>query len=43
MKAVSRFSKAQIAALLLIIMPVLLGAMALGADFAVIYVNWAQI
>jgi Flp pilus assembly protein TadG len=38
-----RSSKAQIAALLLIVLPVLLGALALGADFAVIYLNWAQI
>jgi Flp pilus assembly protein TadG len=39
----SRFQKGQIAALILIILPVLLGALALGGDFAVIYLNWAFI
>jgi Flp pilus assembly protein TadG len=43
MNSKSRFSRAQIAAMILIIMPVLLGAMALAADFAVVYVNWVQL
>ncbi len=43
MKARSRFSNGQILALFTIILPVLLGGMALGADFAIIYLNWAMV
>jgi Flp pilus assembly protein TadG len=37
----SRFSKGQMAVLFTLVLPVLLGAMALGADFSIIYFNWA--
>lgn len=37
------FSKGQIFALFMIVMPVLLGALALGADFAVVYLNWTMV
>jgi Flp pilus assembly protein TadG len=43
MKTRSRFSKGQMAVLLTLVLPVLLGAMCLGADFAIIYLNWAMI
>ena len=43
MKARSRFSNGQILALFTIVLPVLLGGMALGADFAIIYLNWAMV
>jgi Flp pilus assembly protein TadG len=39
----ARFSKGQMLALFTIILPVLLGAMALGADFSVIYFNWSMV
>ncbi len=39
----SRFSKGQMLALFTIILPVLLGVMALGADFAIIYLNWSMV
>jgi len=39
----SGFSKGQMLALFTIILPVLLGVMALGADFAIIYLNWAMV
>jgi Putative Tad-like Flp pilus-assembly len=39
----SRFSKGQILAAFTIVLPVLLGAMALGADFAIIYLNWSMV
>jgi Flp pilus assembly protein TadG len=39
----SRFSKGQMLALMTLILPVLLGAMALGSDFAIIYFNWALV
>jgi Flp pilus assembly protein TadG len=39
----SRFSKGQMLALFTIVLPVLLGAMALGADFAIIYLNWSMV
>ena len=39
----TRFSKGQMLALFTIILPVLLGAMALGADFSVIYFNWSMV
>ncbi len=38
-----RFSKGQMLALFTIVLPVLLGVMALGADFAVIYLNWSMV
>lgn len=43
MNAHSRFSKGQIAVLFTLVLPVLLGAMALGADFSIIYFNWAMV
>lgn len=43
MNARPRLAKGQIMVLFMLLMPVLLGAMALGADFAVIYVNWTVI
>ncbi|HTJ09068.1 MAG TPA: pilus assembly protein TadG-related protein [Candidatus Binataceae bacterium] len=43
MNARSRFAKGQIVALFTIILPVLLGVMALGADFSIIYFNWAMV
>jgi Flp pilus assembly protein TadG len=39
----SRFFKGQMMALFTIVLPVLLGAMALGADFAIIYLNWSMV
>ncbi len=39
----SRFSKGQMMALCMIVMPVLLGAMALGVDFSIIYLNWSMV
>ncbi len=39
----SLFSKGQIMALFAIVLPVLLGVMALGADFAIIYLNWSMV
>jgi hypothetical protein len=39
----SRFSKGQMLALFTIILPVLLGVMALGTDFAIIYLNWSMV
>jgi Flp pilus assembly protein TadG len=38
-----RFSKGQMLVLFTLILPVLLGVMALGADFAIIYLNWSMI
>src|SRR3984893_320633 len=38
-----RFSSGQMLVLFALILPVLLGAMALGADFSVIYLNWALV
>jgi len=43
MKARSWFSKGQMAVLFTLVLPVLLGAMCLGADFSVIYFNWAVV
>lgn len=43
MNARSRFAKGQIVAVFTIILPVLLGVMALGADFSIIYFNWAMV
>jgi Putative Flp pilus-assembly TadE/G-like len=43
MKAHSRFSKGQIVVLFTLVLPVLLGVMALGADFSIIYLNWAMV
>lgn len=43
MKTRARFSKGQMLALFTIVLPVLLGAMALGADFSVIYFNWSMV
>jgi len=34
-----RFSKGQMAALLTLVLPVLIGVMALGADFSIVYFN----
>ena len=39
----SRFFRGQMMALFTIVLPVLLGAMALGADFAIIYLNWSMV
>jgi Flp pilus assembly protein TadG len=39
----SRFLKGQMLALFTIVLPVLLGVMALGADFAIIYLNWSMV
>jgi Flp pilus assembly protein TadG len=39
----SRFSKGQMAVLFTLVLPVLLGVMALGSDFSVIYFNWAMV
>ncbi|MGA7762774.1 MAG: pilus assembly protein TadG-related protein [Candidatus Binataceae bacterium] len=39
----ARFSKGQMLALFTIILPVLLGVIALGADFSVIYFNWSMV
>src|SRR5260370_36396677 len=39
----SRFSKGQIAAIMMIIMPVLLGIIGLGADIGVLYYNWGAL
>ena len=39
----SRFFKGQMMALFTIVLPVLLGAMALGTDFAIIYLNWSMV
>jgi Flp pilus assembly protein TadG len=36
-------SKGQIAAILMIVMPVLLGVMGLGADISVLYYNWVAL
>ena len=36
-------SKGQIAAILMIVMPVLLGVMGLGADIGVLYYNWVAL
>jgi hypothetical protein len=36
----SRFSKGQIAVIMMIFMPVLIGVMGLGADIGVLYYNW---
>jgi Flp pilus assembly protein TadG len=43
MSARSRFSKGQMMALFTIVLPVLLGVMALGVDFALIYLNWSMV
>jgi hypothetical protein len=43
MKAHSRFLKGQILVLFTLALPVLLGVMAMGADFAIIYLNWAMV
>src|ERR1700680_2681803 len=39
----SRFFKGQMLAALTLVLPVLLGAMALGADFSIVYFNWALV
>src|SRR5260370_36531016 len=39
----SRFSKGQIAAIMMIIMPVLLGIIGLGADIGGLYYNWGAL
>ncbi len=41
MNARSGFSKGQMMAAFTIVLPVLIGVMALGADFAIIYLNWS--
>src|SRR5215469_2047085 len=38
-----RFSKGQMVALITLILPVLIGVMALGADFSIVYFNWAMV
>jgi Flp pilus assembly protein TadG len=38
-----RFSKGQMAVLFTLVLPVLLGVMALGTDFSIIYFNWAMV
>ncbi|HVB83115.1 MAG TPA: pilus assembly protein TadG-related protein [Candidatus Binataceae bacterium] len=43
MKAHSRFLKGQLLVLFTLVLPVLLGVMALGADFSIIYLNWAMV
>jgi Flp pilus assembly protein TadG len=43
MNARSRFSKGQMMAAFTIVLPVLIGVMALGADFAIIYLNWSMV
>src|SRR5579863_3373406 len=43
MNARARYSKGQIVAVFTIVLPVLLGAMALGVDFALIYFNWSVV
>jgi hypothetical protein len=43
MNSRSRFSKGQMLALFTIVLPVLLGVMALGVDFALIYLNWSMV
>jgi len=43
MNSRSRFSKGQMMALFTIVLPVLLGVMALGVDFALIYLNWSMV
>jgi hypothetical protein len=39
----SRLSKGQIAVVMMLVMPVLLGAIGLGADVAVLYYNWVTL
>ena len=39
----SGFSKGQMLVLFTLILPVLLGVMALGADFAIIYLHWSLV
>jgi hypothetical protein len=39
----TRYSKGQIVAVFTIVLPVLLGVMALGVDFALIYLNWSMV
>lgn len=39
----SGFSKGQMLVLFTLLLPVLLGVMALGADFSIIYLNWAMV
>ncbi|MGA7761906.1 MAG: pilus assembly protein TadG-related protein [Candidatus Binataceae bacterium] len=39
----SRLSKGQIAVILMLFMPVLLGAIGLGSDIAVLYYNWVAL
>ncbi|HEY2524977.1 MAG TPA: pilus assembly protein TadG-related protein [Candidatus Binataceae bacterium] len=43
MNARTRYSKGQIVAVFTIVLPVLLGVMALGVDFALIYFNWSMV
>lgn len=43
MNAPSRLSKGQMAVLFTLVLPVLLGVMCLGTDFAMIYLNWTMI
>jgi Flp pilus assembly protein TadG len=43
MNGCSRLSKGQIFAALTLILPVLLGVMAFGVDFSIIYLNWALV
>jgi Flp pilus assembly protein TadG len=38
-----RFRRGQILALFILVLPVLLGVMALGADFSIIYLNWTLV
>ena len=39
----SRFSRGQMLVLLALILPALLGGLALGADFSIIYFSWAMV
>jgi len=43
MNASARYSKGQMLVLFTLILPALLGVMALGADFSIIYFNWAMV
>lgn len=38
-----RFSRGQIAVIMTVVLPTLLGAVGLGTDFAVLYFNWVQL
>jgi Flp pilus assembly protein TadG len=38
-----RISKGQIAVALILVLPVLLAALALGSDFSIVYFNWTMV